>query len=58
MSSSSDRPIAIYYEHPDWFRPLFQELDRREVPYVTIDAASHRFAPGNGRPPTPSSSTG
>lgn len=51
MSSSSDRPIAIYYEHPDWFRPLFQELDRREVPYVTIDAASHRFAPGNGRPP-------
>src|SRR5579862_3070533 len=51
VSTSSDRPIAIYYEHPDWFRPLFQELDRRQVPYVTIDAASHRFAPGNGRPP-------
>jgi hypothetical protein len=51
VSTSSDRPIAIYYEHPDWFRPLFRELDRRQVPYVTIDAASHRFAPGNGRPP-------
>lgn len=50
MSASPDRPIAIYYEHPDWFRPLFQELDRREVPYVQVNAASHRFAPGNGRP--------
>ncbi|HEX4633466.1 MAG TPA: hypothetical protein VH163_06535 [Gemmatimonadales bacterium] len=46
MSASADRPIAIYYEHPDWFRPLFQELDRRSVPYQKIDAASHRFAPG------------
>ncbi len=18
-----EKPIAIYYEHPDWFRPLF-----------------------------------
>ena len=50
MSASTERPIAIYYEHPDWFRPLFQELDRRSVPYEKIDAASHRFAPGNGRP--------
>jgi hypothetical protein len=23
------RPIAVYHEHPDWFRPLFAELDRR-----------------------------
>ena len=27
----TSRPIAIYYEHPDWFRPLFAELDRREA---------------------------
>ncbi|MDB4947710.1 MAG: hypothetical protein JWM27_359 [Gemmatimonadetes bacterium] len=39
------RPIAIYYEHPEWFRPLFTELDRRGTPYVTIDAASHRWDP-------------
>lgn len=23
------KPIAIYYEHPDWFRLLFAELDRK-----------------------------
>ena len=43
--SSSTRPIAIFHEHPDWFRPLFAELDRREIPYVRLDAASHRFDP-------------
>ena len=20
-------PLAVYYEHPEWFRPLFAELD-------------------------------
>jgi hypothetical protein len=51
MSISSERPIAIYYEHPDWFRPLFAELDRRRVPYVLLDATSHRFDPSDGPPP-------
>lgn len=37
------RPIAIFYEHVDWFKPLFAELDRRDIPYVKIDAASHTF---------------
>lgn len=37
------RPVAIYHEHPDWFRPLFAELDRRGTPYVRLDAASHTF---------------
>src|SRR2546429_3455372 len=41
---------SIYFEHPDWFRPLFQELDRRGVPYVRLDAARHRFEAGDGRP--------
>lgn len=40
-------PIGIYYEHPDWFRPLFAELDRRGLPYEPIDAASHSFDPGD-----------
>lgn len=39
-------PIAVYYEHPDWFRPLFAELDARGTPYVRVDAARHRFDPG------------
>lgn len=51
MSATRERPIAIYYEHPDWFRPLFQELDRRSLPYVRLNAASHRFEAGDGRPP-------
>lgn len=39
------QPIGIYYEHPDWFKPLFAELDRRGVAYERIDAARHRYDP-------------
>ncbi|MFL5580031.1 MAG: RimK family alpha-L-glutamate ligase [Gemmatimonadaceae bacterium] len=38
-------PIAVYHEHPDWFRPLFLELERRGLPYVRLDAASHEWDP-------------
>ena len=38
-----DRPIAVYHEHQDWFRPLFDELDRRGTPYVRIDARRHHY---------------
>ena len=38
-------PLAIYYEHPDWFRPLFAELDRRGTPYVALDARRHSYDP-------------
>ncbi len=38
-------PLAIYHEHPDWFRPLFAELDRRDIPYLRIDPRYHRFDP-------------
>jgi hypothetical protein len=37
--------MAIYYEHPEWFRPLFAELNRRGVPYIPIDAGSHAYDP-------------
>jgi biotin carboxylase len=39
------RPIAIYYEHPDWFRPLFAELDARLINYVKLDASCHSYDP-------------
>ncbi|MDB4880358.1 MAG: hypothetical protein JWL60_1804 [Gemmatimonadetes bacterium] len=39
------QPIAVYHEHPDWFKPLFAELDRRSIPWVRLDAAAHRFDP-------------
>src|SRR5437867_3979954 len=39
------RPIAVYHEHPDWFKPVFAELERRGVPYERVDAAAHSFDP-------------
>jgi hypothetical protein len=36
-------PLAVYYEHPEWFRPLFAELDRRSIQYLRIDAGCHGF---------------
>ena len=44
-------PIAIYHEHPDWFKPLFTELERRGVPYVRLDAAAHAFDPAEREVP-------
>ena len=46
MAATPDGPIAIYYEHPDWFRPLFAELDKRGIAYERIDAAAHSYDPG------------
>src|SRR5215468_11249730 len=43
--SKLKEPIAIYYEHPHWFLPLFAALDRQGVPYVRINAAQHHFDP-------------
>ena len=45
------RTLAIYYEHPDWFRPLFAELDRRAFPYVTLDATQHVYDPSENEHP-------
>ena len=43
-------PIGILYEHPQWFTPLFAELDRRGVDYMPIDASDPAFDPeGSGR---------
>ena len=39
-------PIAIYYEHPEWFRPLFSELDSRSIQYVKLNPSCHSFSPG------------
>jgi len=37
--------IAILYEHPQWFKPLFAELDRRDVRYDKIHINGHYFDP-------------
>ena len=51
MPATPDGPIAIYYEHPDWFRPLFAELDRRELPYARLDASAHSYDPSESQSP-------
>lgn len=43
----ADRPIGIFYEHPEWFKPLFAELDRRGTPYVKLHADEHVFDPAD-----------
>jgi hypothetical protein len=53
MSTASVRPLAIYYEHPDWFRPLFTELDRRGTPYEKLHVSTHRYDPSDPGVPFP-----
>lgn len=45
------KPIGIYYEHPDWFRPLFQQLDTRGVNWTKFTARDHSYNPGDNNPP-------
>ena len=37
------KPIAIYHEHPDWFKPLFAELEKRRIPYERVNPTEHHF---------------
>lgn len=41
----NNRTIAVYYEHPTWFRPLFEELENRGLPYYEIRADQEVFDP-------------
>lgn len=50
MAMPQNPPLAIYYEHPDWYRPLFAELERRGVPFTRLQAASHVFDPSAFEP--------
>jgi len=50
MPATPERPIALFHEHPDWFRPLFAELERRGTPYVRIAAGEHGYDPGTVPP--------
>ena len=37
--------FTILYEHPHWFKPLFQELEERGIPFRKIDASTEQFDP-------------
>lgn len=36
--------FVISHEHPDWFKPLFAELNKRGIPYQTSNPTQHEFA--------------
>ena len=37
--------IAVLYEHPEWFKPLFATLDRRGLLWLPVDAAALAWDP-------------
>ena len=44
--------LAILYEHPAWFRPLFDVLDRRGVDYLAL-SPDMAWDPADRTPPAP-----
>ena len=44
---SESKPIAIYYEQPSWFVPLFQQLQEQPGPEAFSDGGG-RSAPRGG----------
>jgi len=51
VPSPNGTEIAIYYEHPEWFRPMFAEFDRRGIRYERQLAHQHAFDPALRRSP-------
>jgi glutathione synthase/RimK-type ligase-like ATP-grasp enzyme len=45
--------LAILYEHPEWFKPLFAALDRRGIAYEAIRLTDHSFDPADPGVPAP-----
>ena len=37
--------LVISHEHPDWFKPLFTELHKRNIDFRTVNPTQHYFAP-------------
>ena len=53
FSSPDAAQLAVLYEHPQWFQPLFAALERRGLPYVPIQLADHQFDPASREVPAP-----
>ncbi|HXV00736.1 MAG TPA: alpha-L-glutamate ligase [Caulobacteraceae bacterium] len=45
--------LAVFYEHPKWFEPLFAALDRRGVDWTAVAIQDHVFDPAASPPPAP-----
>jgi hypothetical protein len=45
--------LAVFYEHPQWFEPLFKVLDRRGVDWAPVSIQDHTFDPADTKAPAP-----
>ena len=45
--------LAVLYEHPAWFEPLFDALQRRGIGYEAIQLSGYGFDPANREVPAP-----
>jgi len=45
-------PLAFLYEHPQWFEPIFKELDRRGVLYSKLYVPDHFYRIDTNATPT------
>ena len=45
--------LAVLYEHPQWFQPLFAALERRGMAYDAIQLSGHHFDPASTDVPAP-----
>ncbi len=43
--------LAILFEHPSWFEPLFAAVERRGLSLEKVHLGDHRFDPVAGEPP-------
>lgn len=45
--------LAVLYEHPNWFKPLFDALTRRSIAFDAIHLSDHSFDPASDAAPAP-----
>jgi hypothetical protein len=44
------KPIGIYYEQPNWFVPLFAQMDAKGANWKKVDARFHSYDAASGEP--------
>ena len=45
--------LAVLYEHPKWFEPLFAALEKRGIRFEAIRLSDHSFDPSSSEIPAP-----
>ena len=51
LRTASSAELAFLYEHPQWFEPIFRELERRGTPYRALFIPDHFYDIGGAQVP-------